>query len=168
MDIFLSFGLFSTYIHGKQRLGPLYHEIGFGRPVAGVSTYRSRISASVNNPCISVKKAMPGTIRLHVPTFHHTYTDILGTHASFLGFTMLWWSLSGETLNRGFKDLPLYLSPYEASPMDLFLSFGLFRTYIHGNQRFGPLYHGIGSGRPIARVSMYRSKISASVNSPCL
>jgi hypothetical protein len=38
-----SFGLFRPYIHGKQRLGPLYHEIGSGRPVAVVSMYRSRI-----------------------------------------------------------------------------------------------------------------------------
>jgi hypothetical protein len=48
MDLLLYFGLFRTYIHGKQRLGPLYHEIGSDRPVAGVSTYISWISASVN------------------------------------------------------------------------------------------------------------------------
>jgi hypothetical protein len=35
MDLLLSFGLFWTYINGKQRLGPVYHEIGSGRPVAG-------------------------------------------------------------------------------------------------------------------------------------
>jgi hypothetical protein len=63
MELLLYFGLFTTYIHGKQRLGPLYHEIGAGRPVAGVSTYRSRILASVNTPCVSVKKAMPGTYK---------------------------------------------------------------------------------------------------------
>jgi hypothetical protein len=42
-------------------------------------------------------------LRLHVPTFHHTYTHMLGTHASFLGFTMLRWSLSGETLDQGVR-----------------------------------------------------------------
>jgi hypothetical protein len=44
MDLLLYFGLFRTYIHGKQRLGPLYHEIGFRRPVARVFTYKSWIS----------------------------------------------------------------------------------------------------------------------------
>jgi hypothetical protein len=52
MDLLLSFGLFRTYIHGKQRLGPLYREIGSSRPVVGVSTYRFWISASVNTPCM--------------------------------------------------------------------------------------------------------------------
>jgi hypothetical protein len=52
MDLLLYFGLFRTYIHGKQRLGPLYHEIGSDGPVAGVSMYRSWISASVNSPCV--------------------------------------------------------------------------------------------------------------------
>jgi hypothetical protein len=52
MELLLSFGLFRIYIHGKQKLAPLYHEIGSRRPVAGVSTYRSSISASVNNPCL--------------------------------------------------------------------------------------------------------------------
>jgi hypothetical protein len=61
MDLLVSFGLFRTYIHGKQRLGPLYHEIGSGRPIARVSMYRSWISASVNTPCMSMKKATPGT-----------------------------------------------------------------------------------------------------------
>jgi hypothetical protein len=45
---------------------------------------------------------------LHVPTFHHTYTHMLGTHASFLGFTMLRWSLSGETLDRGGPEIYPY------------------------------------------------------------
>jgi hypothetical protein len=61
MDLLVSFGLFRIYKHGKQRLGPLYREIGFGRPVVGVSTYRSWISASVNTPCMSMKKVMPET-----------------------------------------------------------------------------------------------------------
>jgi hypothetical protein len=61
MDLLLSFGLFRIYIHGKQRLGLLYHEIGSGRPIAGVYMYRSWISASVNTPYMYVKKAMPGT-----------------------------------------------------------------------------------------------------------
>jgi hypothetical protein len=107
MDLLLSFGLFRIYINGKQMLGPLYHEIGSGRPVAGPSTYRSRILESVNSPCMSVKKAMPRTFRLHVPTCHHTCTHMLGTHASFLRLMMLRWSLSGETLDRGSGDLPL-------------------------------------------------------------
>ena len=38
MDFFLSFGLFSTYVHGKKRLGLLYRKIGSGRHVPGVST----------------------------------------------------------------------------------------------------------------------------------
>jgi hypothetical protein len=107
---------------------------------------------------------------LHVPTLGHTYTHMLGTHACM--FTTLdnapvvyiW----RNPRPRGFGDLPLYLSPYEASPMDLLLYLGLFRTYIHGKQRLGPLYHGIGSGRPVVRVSTYRSWISPSVNNPCL
>jgi hypothetical protein len=79
MDVFLSFGLFRTCVHGKQRLDPLYHEIGSGRSVAGVSSYKSGILPSVNSPCMSMKSAMPGTFILHVPTFHHTYTHMLGT-----------------------------------------------------------------------------------------
>jgi hypothetical protein len=55
---------------------------------------------------MSVKKAMPGTFRLHVPTFHHTYTHILGTHAGFLGFDAPVVFI-GETLDRGSGDLPL-------------------------------------------------------------
>jgi hypothetical protein len=91
-------------------------------------------------------------------------------HASFLGWTMLRWSLSDKTLDweGGFGDLPLSLSPYEASPMYLLLYFGLSRTYIHEKQWLGPLYHEIGSDRPVVGVSTYRSWISASVNSPCL
>jgi hypothetical protein len=83
---------------------------------------------------------------------------------------MLRWSLSDETLDQevGSGDLPRELSPYEASPMDLFLFFDLFRTYIYRNQRLGLLYNEIGSGRPVAGVSTYRSSISASVNTPCL
>jgi hypothetical protein len=103
MDLLLFLFRIYIYIYVKKRLDPLYHEIGYGRPVAGVSTYRSRISASVNSPCFSVKKPMPGTFRLHVPTLHNTYTHMLGTHASFIGFTMLRWSLSGETLNPGVR-----------------------------------------------------------------
>jgi hypothetical protein len=103
MDVLLYFGLFRTYVHEKQMLGPLYHEIGSGSSVAGVSTYRSRILPSVNSPCMFVKKAMPGTFRLHVPTFHHTYTHMLETHASFPGIPTLRWSLSGETLDRGIR-----------------------------------------------------------------
>jgi hypothetical protein len=98
---FFYFGLFRTYVYGKQILGPLYHEIGSGRPVARVSTYRSRILPSINSPCMSVKNVMPGTFILHVPTFHHTYTHMLGTHASFPVIPTLRWSLSGETLYRG-------------------------------------------------------------------
>jgi hypothetical protein len=75
------FWFFRTYVHEKQRLDPLYHEIGSSRPVAGVSTYKSRILPSVNSPCMFLKKAMPGTFILHVPTFHHTYTHMLGTQA---------------------------------------------------------------------------------------
>jgi hypothetical protein len=58
MDLYLYFGLFRTYKHGKQRLGPLYLEIGSDRPIAGVSTYRSWILPSVNSersyraPCV--------------------------------------------------------------------------------------------------------------------
>jgi hypothetical protein len=98
--LFALFWFFRTYVHGKQRLGPLYHEIGSGRPIAGVSTYRSRMLPSVNGPCMSVKKAMPGTFILNEPTFHHTYPHMLGTHASFPGIPMLRWSLSDETLDR--------------------------------------------------------------------
>jgi hypothetical protein len=82
-------------------LGPLYDEIGSDGPVARVSTYRSRILPSVNSPCMSVKNVMPETFRWHVPTFHHTYTHMLGTHASIPGIPTLRWSLSGETLDRG-------------------------------------------------------------------
>jgi hypothetical protein len=86
-------------------------------------------------------------------------------HASFLGWTMLWWSLSGETLDRGGLEIyPYSFSPYEASPIDILLHFGLFRTYIHEKQRLGALYHEIGSDRPVAGVYTYRSWISASVN----
>jgi hypothetical protein len=48
---------------------------------------------------MSVKKAIPGTFILHVPTFHHIYTHMLGTHVSFLGISTLRWSLSGEILD---------------------------------------------------------------------
>jgi hypothetical protein len=120
IDFLLYFDLFRTYVHGKQRLGPLNHEIGSGRPVAGVSTYRSRILPSVNSPCMSVNKAMPGTFRLHVPTFHHTYTHLLATHASFPGISMLRWSLSSETLDQGVRRSTPIASPYKASPMDFF------------------------------------------------
>jgi hypothetical protein len=110
MDHFISFGLFRIYVHEKQRLGPFYHEIGSGRPVAGVSLYRSRISASVNSPCMCVTKTMPGTIILHVPTFYHSYTHILGTNASFLGIQVLQWSLSGEILTGGRRSTPIAFS----------------------------------------------------------
>jgi hypothetical protein len=49
MDFLLCFGFFRTYVHRKQRLDPLYHEIGSGGPVAGVSTYRSRTSIITGN-----------------------------------------------------------------------------------------------------------------------
>jgi hypothetical protein len=89
MNFLLSFGFFRIYVHGKQRLSPLYHEVGSGRLIAGVFTYRFMISASVNSPYMCVKKAMPGTFILHVSTFYHTYTHMLGTNASFLGILTL-------------------------------------------------------------------------------
>jgi hypothetical protein len=81
MDLLVSFGLFRIYIHGKQRLGLLYHEIGSGRSVAGVSMYRSWISVSVNTPCMSVKKAMPGTYIYIACTnlLSHLYTYVRDT-----------------------------------------------------------------------------------------
>jgi hypothetical protein len=82
MDLLVSFGLFRIYIHGKLRLDPLYHEIGSGRPVAGVSTYRSWISASVNTPCMSVKKVMLETyIYIECTNLSsHLYTYVRDTY----------------------------------------------------------------------------------------
>ena len=46
--VLFCFVLFRTYVHGKQRLAQFYHKIHYGSPVAGVSTYRSRILLSVS------------------------------------------------------------------------------------------------------------------------
>ena len=42
------FGLFRTYVHGKQMLGLFFHKMASGRQVAGVSTYRSMFLPSVS------------------------------------------------------------------------------------------------------------------------
>jgi hypothetical protein len=107
---------------------------------------------------------------LHVSTLGHTYTQMLGTHAcKFSRVDDAQVVFIRRNPRPGvFRDLPLLLSPYEASPMDILLYFGLLRTYIYGKQRLGPLYHEIGSGRSAAGVSTYRSRISVSVNIPCL
>jgi hypothetical protein len=49
---------------------------------------------------------------LHVPTFHHTYTHMLGTYAfKFFWDSMLWWSLSDKTLHRGvWRSTPIAFS----------------------------------------------------------
>jgi hypothetical protein len=100
MEFLLSFGLFKTYIHGKLRLGPLYHEIGSGRPIAEFPRIDPQFRQGLTAHVCEADNVRDLYI-LHVPTFHHTYTHILGTmHASFLGFTILRWSLSGETLDR--------------------------------------------------------------------
>jgi hypothetical protein len=80
MDLFLYFGLFRTYIHGKLKLGPLYHEIGSGRPVSGVSMYRSSISASVNSPCL-LRRPCSGPIYIACTNLPSHLSDMLGTHA---------------------------------------------------------------------------------------
>jgi hypothetical protein len=64
-------------------------------------------------------------------------------------------------------DLPWYLSPCEGLPMNFFIFFGFFRTYVHGNHRLGILYHKICSVWAVAGVSTYRSWIWPSAN-PCM
>jgi hypothetical protein len=105
MDFLLYFGLFRTYIHGNQRFGSLYHEICSGIPVAGVSTYRSRILPSVKSPCV-YEEGHTWVLHIACTNLHHTYTHMLGTHASFLGIPTLRWSLSSETLHRGAQIYP--------------------------------------------------------------
>jgi hypothetical protein len=67
---------------------------------------------------------------------------------------MLRWSLFGKTLDRGGGGLEIY--PYSFLRMRTHrwifcFILVLFRTYIHGKQRLGPLYHEIGSSGPVAR-----------------
>jgi hypothetical protein len=57
---------------------------------------------------------------------------MLGTRASFLGIPMLQWSLSSETLDRGRRSTPIDFF-VRGLTNGLFLYFGLFRPYIHGN-----------------------------------
>ena len=59
--------------------------------------------------------------------------------------------------------LPLYLSTYEGSPVDLSTCFGLFRTYVHGEPRLGQVCHILGPGCDAAGLSTYRSRILLSV-----
>src|SRR5664279_4658311 len=49
---------------------------------------------------MSAKRVKPGTYICHLPTFHHTYTHMVGPHASFPVIPTLRWSFSGETLDR--------------------------------------------------------------------
>jgi hypothetical protein len=58
---------------------------------------------------VCVKQAMPGTFRLHVPTFHHTYLyTYVRDNASFPGILTLRRSLSGETLDpEGRRSTPI-------------------------------------------------------------
>jgi hypothetical protein len=71
MNLLLYFGLFRTCIHGKQRLGPLYHE--FPRTDPGYH--------QVLTPHVSGEGHARDLHVLHVPTLGHTYTHMLGTHA---------------------------------------------------------------------------------------
>jgi hypothetical protein len=80
MELLLYFGLFRTYIHGKQRLGPLYHEIGSGRPIAGVPRTDPRFH-QVLTAHVSEEGHARDLYVLHVPSLGHTYTHMLGTHA---------------------------------------------------------------------------------------
>ena len=47
---------------------------------------------------------------MHLPTFHHTCTHMVGTHASFPGIPTLRWSFSRETLACG---------PRQSTPLDM-------------------------------------------------
>ena len=96
--VFYLFGLFRTYVHGKQRLGLLYHKIGCGWPVPGV--FHIQIQNFTKCLPISAKSVKPGTCKVS-PTLHQTCTHMLGTHASFPAIPMLRWSVCGETLDRG-------------------------------------------------------------------
>ncbi len=106
MDLATCLGSFRTYVHGEECLGPLCNILGPGCPAAGVSTYRSRISPSVN--ACPGRGVTPGAYAWHLPTLHHSHTHMLGAHASFHVISTLRWSSSGETLDRG----PRIVYPY--------------------------------------------------------
>ena len=50
---------------------------------------------------MSAKMVTPRTYICHIPTLNQTCTHMVGPHASFPGIPTLWWSFSGETLDRG-------------------------------------------------------------------
>jgi hypothetical protein len=82
---------------------------------------------------------------------------------------MLWWFLSGETLDRGGPEIYPYSFLCTRPHRWTFCFILVYLGHIYmEKQRLCPLYHEIGSGRPIVGVYTYRSSISAIVNSPCL
>ena len=106
MDLSTFFGLFRTYVHGEQCLGPLCNILGPGCPAAGVSTYRSRILPSVN--ACPGRRVTPGAYAWHRPTLHHYHTLVIGAHVSFDVIPTLRWSSSGKTGDWG----PRIVYPY--------------------------------------------------------
>src|SRR3954466_6795498 len=96
----------SSSFHGLNPYEELVHAIstretivrssrGLTEPVAGVSTYISRILLSIN-ACIQRGSHLGLTHGTYQPCT--TLTHILGTHASFQMIPTFSWSSSGETL----------------------------------------------------------------------
>ena len=70
--------------------GTLWHILASGIPAAGHFSLHVQESSKCYRP--NVRKVTPGSYALHHlvnHTFHHTYTHILGPHASFGGIPLL-------------------------------------------------------------------------------
>ena len=112
------------------------------------------------------KSSTPGTCKVR-QTLHHTCTHMLGTDASFPAIPTFRWSVSWETLGRGARRSTPIAFSVRGFTNGIFIFFGFFRTYVHGNHRLGILYHKIGSVWAVAGVSAYISWILPSA-SPCM
>jgi hypothetical protein len=97
MDFFL--GLFSPYAHGKPWVGPRSHRFPSGSPAAG--PFHLHVQNLPKCYRMHVSRLAPGTMKLHLWTFHHTCTHMLWPHGGCRGIPALRRSFSSETLIRG-------------------------------------------------------------------